>query len=184
MRYTAAYLLAILGGNPAPDVAAIAKILGSVGIECDEKRAQQVVDACHGKNVDDIIAKGMEKIENVALANTSGVALPTIDDEKHDSSKENEPKANGSTSVCDSEPSSPSQEPGLVSLYCYLTIVIFIDMFLYSSTYSHDEQISTHVKSQSKQELHVTILLSFFFCYSIKTIKQINQTRMKLFKFE
>jgi large subunit ribosomal protein LP2 len=73
MRYTAAYLLAVLGGNRSPDVADIAKILGSVGIECDEKRAQKVVDACKGRNVDEIIANGMEKIDDASILNTSAV---------------------------------------------------------------------------------------------------------------
>jgi hypothetical protein len=70
MRYTAAYLLAALGGNKSPDVASIAKILGSVGIECDEKCAQKVIDACKDRDIEEIIAEGMKKIDNVSSADT------------------------------------------------------------------------------------------------------------------
>ncbi|CAF4637618.1 unnamed protein product [Rotaria sp. Silwood2] len=73
MRYSAAYLLAVLGGNPSPDAAAIAKILGSVGIEYDEIRAQRVVDACKGKDVNEIIAEGLKKIDTIASTNVSMV---------------------------------------------------------------------------------------------------------------
>merc|ERR1711976_531854 len=38
MRYVAAYLLAQLGGNDAPDAAAIKAILGSVGVDADEEK--------------------------------------------------------------------------------------------------------------------------------------------------
>jgi ribosomal protein L12E/L44/L45/RPP1/RPP2 len=62
MRYAAAYLLAILGGNPSPTVASIAKILDSVGIECDPIRAQIVIDACKGKSTDELIAEGRAKL--------------------------------------------------------------------------------------------------------------------------
>ncbi|CAF1083258.1 unnamed protein product [Adineta steineri] len=79
MRYSAAYLLAVLGGNPSPSVADITNILGSVGIECDEKRAQEVIDACKGRSVDDIIASGMKKIDDLSMIETQTVA--TIDNE-------------------------------------------------------------------------------------------------------
>merc|ERR1712189_158814 len=37
MRYVAAYLLAQLGGNDAPDAAAIKAILSSVGVDADKR---------------------------------------------------------------------------------------------------------------------------------------------------
>merc|ERR1712151_733209 len=42
MRYVAAYLLAQLGGNDAPDAAAIKAILGSVGDDADEEKMASV----------------------------------------------------------------------------------------------------------------------------------------------
>merc|ERR1711868_23702 len=42
MRYVAAYLLAQLGGNDAPDAAAIKAILGSVGVDADKEKLASV----------------------------------------------------------------------------------------------------------------------------------------------
>lgn len=57
MRYVAAYLLAAQSGK-APSKDDIKKILGSVGIECEDARAEQVVSQMAGKKVDDVIAAG------------------------------------------------------------------------------------------------------------------------------
>jgi large subunit ribosomal protein LP2 len=161
MRYTAAYLLAILGGNPSPDVAAIAKILGSVGIECDENRAQQVVNACKGQDVNELIASGMVKIDD-ALKNTSVGTTP--------------PKGKGEPPVIVNPPSppprggpgspplSPTGSVSFVSSFFPLTVLIFIRMFLLISnrwTYSINMKSSNLGKNQSKQDLQL-IILSFF----------------------
>lgn len=42
MRYVAAYLLAVLGGNTSPSAKDIKNILGSVGIEADDERLNKV----------------------------------------------------------------------------------------------------------------------------------------------
>ena len=73
MRYAAAYVLATLGGNANPDVSAISKILASVGIDCDNAKAQKVVDACKGKNIDQIIEEGTKKLSSLP---TGGAAAP------------------------------------------------------------------------------------------------------------
>lgn len=106
MRYTAAYLLAVLGGNASPDVAAIAKMLGSVGIECNEERAQKVIDACKGRDVNEIIANGMTKID-VALTNTpvGNTVVPNIP-EKVPVSRSRSPSPSGSSNG--SRPESPA----------------------------------------------------------------------------
>lgn len=43
MRYVAAYLLAVLGGNSSPSAKDIKSILGSVGIEADDERLNKVL---------------------------------------------------------------------------------------------------------------------------------------------
>lgn len=43
MRYVAAYLLAVLGGNEAPTSKDLKKILDSVGIETDDERLNKVL---------------------------------------------------------------------------------------------------------------------------------------------
>lgn len=42
MRYIAAYLLAVLGGNDSPSSKDLKKILDSVGIETDDERMNKV----------------------------------------------------------------------------------------------------------------------------------------------
>lgn len=42
MRYVAAYLLAVLGGNESPTSKDLKKILDSVGIETDDERMNKV----------------------------------------------------------------------------------------------------------------------------------------------
>lgn len=42
MRYVAAYLLAVLGGNNNPSAKDIKNILGSVGIEAEDERLNKV----------------------------------------------------------------------------------------------------------------------------------------------
>ncbi|XP_044070556.1 60S acidic ribosomal protein P2 isoform X1 [Siniperca chuatsi] len=54
MRYVAAYLLAVLGGNTSPSAKDIKAILGSVGIEADDERLNKV---CHLTMVYYVITK-------------------------------------------------------------------------------------------------------------------------------
>jgi large subunit ribosomal protein LP2 len=97
MRYAAAYVLATLAGNTTPDEATIAKILGSVGIDCDKTKAQKVISACKGKNIDQIIAEGTKKLSSLptgggaAAASGSAGAPAAAADAKKGAAKE-EPK--------------------------------------------------------------------------------------------
>lgn len=58
MRYVAAYLLAVLGGNASPSQDAIEKILSSVGVESDADRVKKIIAELTGKSIDDLIAQG------------------------------------------------------------------------------------------------------------------------------
>lgn len=58
MRYVAAYLLAVLGGNASPKAADIEKILSSVGIEADGERVKKIINELNGKSIDELIAQG------------------------------------------------------------------------------------------------------------------------------
>uniref|UniRef100_A0A669QSR6 Large ribosomal subunit protein P2 n=1 Tax=Phasianus colchicus TaxID=9054 RepID=A0A669QSR6_PHACC len=58
MRYVAAYLLAVLGGNESPTSKDLKKILDSVGIETDDERLNKVISELNGKNIEDVIAQG------------------------------------------------------------------------------------------------------------------------------
>uniref|UniRef100_A0A8D0G8T7 Large ribosomal subunit protein P2 n=1 Tax=Sphenodon punctatus TaxID=8508 RepID=A0A8D0G8T7_SPHPU len=61
MRYVAAYLLAVLGGNDSPNSKDLKKILDSVGIETDDQRLNKVISELNGKNIEDVIAQGTPK---------------------------------------------------------------------------------------------------------------------------
>lgn len=62
MRYVAAYLLAVLGGNESPSKGDVEKILKSVGIEADSERATKVVNELKGKSIEELIAEGRGKL--------------------------------------------------------------------------------------------------------------------------
>jgi large subunit ribosomal protein LP2 len=74
MRYVAAYLLAVIGGNKSPSVDNIKKILGSVGIETDNEKAEKVVKELTGKDIAEVIAKGSEKLASVPSGGGAAVA--------------------------------------------------------------------------------------------------------------
>jgi len=55
MRYVAAYLLAILGGNKNPSASDIERILGSVGIEADSEKMNKVISELKGKDINEVM---------------------------------------------------------------------------------------------------------------------------------
>merc|ERR1711988_560691 len=64
MRYVAAAALAALGGQDVNE-ANIKKILSSVGIEADGEKVALVVTELAGKNLEEVIAAGTEKLGSV-----------------------------------------------------------------------------------------------------------------------
>ena len=65
MRYVAAYLLANLGGNDSPSANDIKKILESVGVNVDDEKLNKVVSQLNGKDVNEVIAAGKEKLAGI-----------------------------------------------------------------------------------------------------------------------
>ncbi|XP_010220623.1 PREDICTED: 60S acidic ribosomal protein P2 [Tinamus guttatus] len=100
MRYVAAYLLAVLGGNESPLSKDLKKILDSVGIETDDERVNKVISELNGKNIEDVIAQGNAKLASmpaggaVAVAAGGGSAAPVappllqVTEEKKEEKKE------------------------------------------------------------------------------------------------
>ncbi|XP_035900483.1 60S acidic ribosomal protein P2 [Anopheles stephensi] len=76
MRYVAAYLLAVLGGNAAPSNSDIEKILSSVGIEADSTRVTKVVNELKGKSIEELIASGREKLSSMPAGGGAAAAAP------------------------------------------------------------------------------------------------------------
>ncbi|XP_022730060.1 60S acidic ribosomal protein P2B-like [Durio zibethinus] len=65
MKVIAAYLLAVLGGNPSPSANNLKDILGSVGAEADDDRIELLLSEVKGKDITELIASGREKLASV-----------------------------------------------------------------------------------------------------------------------
>ncbi|XP_056293448.1 60S acidic ribosomal protein P2 [Pseudoliparis swirei] len=96
MRYVAAYLLAVLGGNTSPSVKDIKAILGSVGIEAEDERLNKVVSELNGKNINEVMNSGLSKLASVPAGGDVAVApvaaaagaAPVVAEEKKEEKKE------------------------------------------------------------------------------------------------
>ncbi|KAJ7344330.1 hypothetical protein JRQ81_000280 [Phrynocephalus forsythii] len=99
MRYVAAYLLAVLGGNESPSSKDLKKILDSVGIETDDERVNKVISELNGKNIEDVIAQGNGKLASMPVGGAVAVsagsaaapaagAAPAAAEEKKEEKKE------------------------------------------------------------------------------------------------
>jgi large subunit ribosomal protein LP2 len=77
MRYIAAYLLAVLGGNKTPSAAEVEKIISAAGVEVDQERLSKLLAEVEGKDIDEIIANGTKKLAKfggAAPARAAGAA--------------------------------------------------------------------------------------------------------------
>ena len=93
MRYVAAYLLAVLGGNNSPSAADVKKILSSVGIDADDSSVKQVIEQLKGKNVEEVMAEGRTKLASMpsgggAPAASAAGAAPVAEEKKKEEKKE------------------------------------------------------------------------------------------------
>ncbi|GFZ10278.1 mediator of RNA polymerase II transcription subunit [Actinidia rufa] len=78
MKVIAAYLLAVLGGNPNPSASDLKRILGSVGAEADDERIHLLLSEVKGKDITDLIACGREKLASVPSGGGGGVAVSAV----------------------------------------------------------------------------------------------------------
>ena len=58
MRYVAAYMLAVMGGNPDPSAEDLINILASVGVEVDLENLNRVIKELKGKDLEEVAEKG------------------------------------------------------------------------------------------------------------------------------
>ncbi len=97
MRYVAAALLVALGGKDVSE-ANIKKLLDVVGVDCDAEKAKLVVKELAGKDVEELIAAGQEKLASVpsgggaaaapAAAAAGGAAPAAAKEEKKEEPEE------------------------------------------------------------------------------------------------
>merc|ERR1711931_246200 len=98
MRYVAAYLLAVLGGNSSPSAADIKKILSSVGVDAEAGALDKVVECLKGKDINELIQEGNQKLASVpsggggaaAAAPAAGGAAAAAEAPKEEKKAENE----------------------------------------------------------------------------------------------
>ena len=96
MRYVAAYLLAVLGGNSSPSASDIKKILSSVGIDAESTNIDKVIKELNGKSIEDVLAEGREKLASVPSGGAvaagggggGGAAAPAGEEKKEEAKKE------------------------------------------------------------------------------------------------
>ena len=72
MKHLAAYLLLGLGGNTSPSADDVKKVLDSVGIEADDERLNTLISELEGKDINEIIATGTEKLASVPSGGAGG----------------------------------------------------------------------------------------------------------------
>ncbi|KAK7086064.1 60S acidic ribosomal protein P2 [Halocaridina rubra] len=101
MRHVAAYLLAVMGESE-PSAEAIKNILGSVGVEADEKQLTIVMEKFAGKDIDALIAEGGALLSSMpaggmaagggapAGAAAGGAAAPAAEEKKEEKKEEPE----------------------------------------------------------------------------------------------
>lgn len=77
MRHLAAYLLLTVGGNATPSVEDVTNVLSQAGIETDSERLAALFTELQGKDINELIALGKEKLMvGGAMAASSGAAAP------------------------------------------------------------------------------------------------------------
>jgi len=74
MRYVAAYLLAVLGGNSSPSPSDIKEILESVGVTYDGEKADTVCNKLKGKDVNELIELGKTKMASMPAGGAAPAA--------------------------------------------------------------------------------------------------------------
>ncbi|CAH1232639.1 RPLP2 [Branchiostoma lanceolatum] len=102
MRYVAAYLLAVLGGNANPSAGDIKKILGSVGIDAEDERLNKVISELKGKDIEEVMEAGRGKLSSMPSgggvaaaaggggAAAGGGAAPAAEEKKEEKKEESE----------------------------------------------------------------------------------------------
>jgi len=65
MKYLAAYLLAVLGGNSSPDATTIKNILNAGGSTVDDEKLNKLLTDLEGKSIEELLAEGKQKLSSV-----------------------------------------------------------------------------------------------------------------------
>ncbi|KAL7813949.1 hypothetical protein CCMA1212_007363 [Trichoderma ghanense] len=74
MKHLAAYLLLTLGGNASPSAEDIKSVLSSVGVEAEDERLEKLISELSGKDINELIAAGSEKLASVPSGGAGAAA--------------------------------------------------------------------------------------------------------------
>ncbi|KAL8813704.1 MAG: hypothetical protein Q9223_000460 [Gallowayella weberi] len=74
MKHLAAYLLLGLGGNTSPSAEDVKGVLSSVGIDADSDRLDKLIKELEGKDLQELIAEGSQKLASVPSGGGGGGA--------------------------------------------------------------------------------------------------------------
>merc|ERR1712196_647742 len=74
MKYLAAYMLAVEGGNNTPSESDVKDILGSIGAEVDEAQLSTLFAQLEGKDLKELLAAGLEKLPQMGGCGGGGAA--------------------------------------------------------------------------------------------------------------
>ncbi|KAI6854527.1 hypothetical protein D0864_12183 [Hortaea werneckii] len=74
MKHMAAYLLLGLGGNTSPSANDIKEVLASVGVEAEQARIESLLKELEGKDINELIKEGTEKLASVPSGGAVAVA--------------------------------------------------------------------------------------------------------------
>ncbi|KAL8909978.1 MAG: hypothetical protein Q9171_004711 [Xanthocarpia ochracea] len=72
MKHLAAYLLLGLGGNTSPSAEDVKAVLESVGIDADSDRLDKLIKELEGKDLQELIAEGSQKLASVPSGGGGG----------------------------------------------------------------------------------------------------------------
>ncbi|KAL6940667.1 60S acidic ribosomal protein P2 [Hanseniaspora vineae] len=100
MKYLAAYLLLVQGGNASPSAEDIKSVIESVGVEVESSKVDALLSALEGKTVEELIAEGNTKFATVPAAGaavssgagaaSSGAAAEEAEEEKEEEKEESD----------------------------------------------------------------------------------------------
>lgn len=74
MKYLAAYLLLVQGGNTSPSASDVSALLETVGVEAEESRVTSLLSELEGKSVEELIALGNTKLASVPSAGAAAAS--------------------------------------------------------------------------------------------------------------
>ena len=77
MRHLATYLLLVIGGNASPTAEGVTNALSQCGVEVDEAQLNKMISELEGKNLEELIAAGEEKLfKGGSMAAGAAAAAP------------------------------------------------------------------------------------------------------------